>query len=179
MMEPFVREVGETHGVELTPGGDSRQASVRAGIERLSGADGRNPLIAVHDGARPLVTPGLIERVVAAARARGGAIAAVPVVETLKRVSPDGIVVETVERERYFRAQTPQCFPLSVLRRAFDRAEADKFTGTDEAALVERIGEPVAIVPGDEANFKVTHPDDLARVDLLLAQREREQEQAK
>lgn len=168
-MKPHLDAIFLRRPAELAPGGDSRQASVLAGLERVSDEPGS--LVVVHDGARPLVTEALIARVVAGASRHGGAIAAVPVVETLKRVSPEGVVVETVDRERYFRAQTPQCFPLGVLREAFERAETDRFLGTDEAALVERLGVPVAIVAGDEQNLKVTRLEDLERVEYYLSQR--------
>lgn len=150
------------------PGGDSRQASVRKGMSAVdSDFDG---LVAVHDGVRPCVPPSLVARVVAAAVEDGGAIAAVPVVETLKRVSPDLLVEKTVERERFYRAQTPQCFRYQLLKGALDRAEADGFEGTDEAALVERLGIPIRIVPGSEQNLKVTTAEDLARAEYYLSQ---------
>jgi 2-C-methyl-D-erythritol 4-phosphate cytidylyltransferase len=109
-----------------------------------------------------------VTAVVAAAGLDSGAIAALPVVETLKRVSPDLLVEGTVDRERYFRAQTPQCFGQRLLRRAVDRAHAEGFSGTDEAALVERLGAPIRIVPGSERNLKVTTVEDLERVEYYL-----------
>ncbi len=150
---------------EVVAGGDTRQASVSEGLRRIDGE--RAPLVAVHDGARPLADPLLIERVIRAARECGGAIAAVPVVETLKEVE-DEIVQRTVERSRFYRAQTPQCFYFEVLKRAFDRASEEGFIGTDEAALVERTGAPVRIVPGSERNIKVTTPDDMKLVEFYL-----------
>jgi 2-C-methyl-D-erythritol 4-phosphate cytidylyltransferase len=150
----------------VVPGGDSRQASVREGLSALEpGFDG---LVAVHDGARPCVPPSLVASVVAAAHADGGAIAALPVVETLKRVSRDLLVETTVERERFYRAQTPQCFPAKLLRRALDRADEAGFEGTDEAALVERLGSPIRVVLGSEQNLKVTTAEDLARAEYYL-----------
>ena len=150
---------------EVVAGGDTRQASVNVGLRRIDGK--RAPLVAVHDGARPLAAPLLIERVIHAARGCSGAIAAVPIVETLKEVD-DGVVQRTIERSRYYRAQTPQCFHFKVLEKAFDRALEEGFHGTDEAALVERTGAQIRIVPGSEQNIKVTTPEDMKLVELYL-----------
>jgi 2-C-methyl-D-erythritol 4-phosphate cytidylyltransferase len=150
----------------MVPGGGTRQESVREGLAAIDRAF--EGLVAVHDGARPAVPPSLVTAVVAAAGLDSGAIAALPVVETLKRVSPDLLVEGTVDRERYFRAQTPQCFGQRLLRRAVDRAHAEGFSGTDEAALVERLGAPIRIVPGSERNLKVTTVEDLERVEYYL-----------
>jgi 2-C-methyl-D-erythritol 4-phosphate cytidylyltransferase len=150
----------------MVPGGESRQDSVREGLASIDRAfDG---LVAVHDGARPAVPPALVAAVVAAAGRDSGAIAALPVVETLKRVSPDLLVEGTVDRERFFRAQTPQCFGHRLLRRAVDRAREEGFAGTDEAVLVERLGAAIRIVPGSERNLKVTTVEDLERVEYYL-----------
>lgn len=164
LMKPFLAG----RRVETVPGGATRQDSVREGLLHADDAEEGDPLVAVHDGARPLVSPELVDAVVAAAAAEpeGGAIAAVPVVETLKRVSPGGLVEDTVDRERFYRAQTPQCFRLSLLSRALREAREAGFVGTDEAALVERLGAPVRVVPGSEHNLKVTSAEDLARVEL-------------
>ncbi len=151
--------------MEVVPGGRSRQESVSEGLGAVPTSYGG--LVAVHDGARPAVPPELIVRVVEAA-ADGGAIAALPVVETLKEVSEELLIRRTVDRDRFYRAQTPQCFPCGVLRRALERAREDGFQGTDEAALVERLGVPVRVVLGSEENLKVTTPQDLARAEYYL-----------
>jgi 2-C-methyl-D-erythritol 4-phosphate cytidylyltransferase len=151
----------------MVPGGASRQESVGEGLAAIDG--GFAGLVAVHDGARPAVPPSLVAAVIEAARLDAGAIAALPVVETLKRVSPDLLVEGTVDRERYFRAQTPQCFGYQLLRRAVEKAMAEGFSGTDEAALVERLGAPIRVVPGSEQNLKVTTMEDLERVEFYLS----------
>jgi 2-C-methyl-D-erythritol 4-phosphate cytidylyltransferase len=151
--------------VEVVPGGRSRQESVSEGLGAI--ATSYEGLVAVHDGARPAVPPALIVRVVEAA-ADGGAIAALPVVETLKEVTEELLIRRTVDRDRFYRAQTPQCFPCAVLRRALERAREDGFQGTDEAALVERLGVAVRVVLGSEENLKVTTPQDLARAEYYL-----------
>lgn len=165
-MEPYVGAEGVK--VEVVPGGRTRQESVSEGLGVVPRS--YEGLVAVHDGARPAVPPTLIVRVVEAAAADGGAIAAVPVVETLKEVSEGLFVRRTVDRDRFYRAQTPQCFPCAVLRRALEKARADGFRGTDEAALVERLGAPVRVVRGSEENLKVTTLEDLVRVEHYLRQ---------
>jgi 2-C-methyl-D-erythritol 4-phosphate cytidylyltransferase len=106
--------------------------------------------------------------VVAAARTGHGAIAALPVVDTLKRVDDAGRIVTTVNRDHLWRAQTPQGFPRDVLNRAYREAHAVGVTDTDDAALVERIGVPVVVVRGSERALKVTEPQDFRRAELLV-----------
>jgi 2-C-methyl-D-erythritol 4-phosphate cytidylyltransferase len=106
--------------------------------------------------------------VVEAAARDGGAIAAVPVTETLKLASSDLLVERTLSRESLYRAQTPQCFRYDLLARAARQAVADSFSGTDEASLVERLSVPIRIVPGSEQNLKVTTADDLERLRFYL-----------
>jgi 2-C-methyl-D-erythritol 4-phosphate cytidylyltransferase len=165
-VEPYLRGSAR---VELVPGGDSRQASMAEGLSRIEPSEG---LVAVHDAARPAVPPSVVAAVVEAAGVDGGAIAAVPVVETLKETSPDRLVIRTVPRERLYRAQTPQCFRYPLLARALSKATEDGFVGTDEASLVERLGAPVRIVPGSEQNLKVTALEDLERVEHYLRREE-------
>ena len=159
---PYVREAS---GVECTPGGNSRQESMIEGLSRIEPFEG---LVAVHDAARPAVPPSLVARVVEAAAVDGGAIAALPVVETLKEATVDLHVARTVPRERLYRAQTPQCFRYDVLARAVKKAVEDGFSGTDEASLVERLPAPIRLVLGSEQNLKVTTIEDLERVEHYL-----------
>jgi 2-C-methyl-D-erythritol 4-phosphate cytidylyltransferase len=165
-LEPYLRK---PFPVELVPGGESRQASMREGLSRIEPSEG---LVAVHDAARPAVPPSVVAAVVEAAGVDGGAIAAVPVVETLKETSPERLVLRTVPRERLYRAQTPQCFRYPLLVRALRKATEDGFEGTDEASLVERLGAPVRIVAGSEQNLKVTALEDLERVEYYLRREE-------
>ncbi len=157
--------LGEASGVEWVSGGNSRQESMIEGLSRVEPFEG---LVAVHDAARPAVPPSLVARVVEAAAVDGGAIAALPVVETLKEGSVDLHVVRTVPRERLYRAQTPQCFRYDVLARAVKKAVEDRFSGTDEASLVERLPAPIRIVLGSEQNLKVTTIEDLERLEYYL-----------
>jgi len=156
--------------VRVVPGGATRQDSTWEGLRAIDRDGGA--LVAVHDGARPLADSELIARVVTAAAETGAAIAGVPVVETLKEVSGDDTIVGTVDRRRFCRAQTPQCFRVELLRRGFDEARADGFIGTDEAALVERVGATIRVVVGSEHNIKVTSPEDWARAETFMKLRE-------
>src|SRR6185436_1732074 len=117
--------------------------------------------------ARPFVGDATIDRVVEAARAGQCAIAALPVVDTLKRVDDSGRILETVDREHLWRAQTPQGFPREVIVRAHREARANRITATEDASRGERLGIPVVVVRGSERAMKVTDEADLARVDSL------------
>jgi 2-C-methyl-D-erythritol 4-phosphate cytidylyltransferase len=128
--------------------------------------------VAVHDAARPLVRAADVTRVVAAARRHGAALLAVPVRDTLKRVS-GGRVAETLPRAACWAAQTPQVFRVELLREALAKAEAEGFQGTDDAQLVERLGVPVEVVEGDPSNLKITWPEDVELAEALLARRSR------
>jgi 2-C-methyl-D-erythritol 4-phosphate cytidylyltransferase len=145
-------------------GGEERQDSVASGIEALGDVD----LILVHDAARPLVEAETIRAVAEAAAVHGAAVPIVPLPDTVKELDGQGFVLRTLEREGLGLAQTPQGFRADLLRRAHARAAADRFYGTDEASLVERLGEKVAAVPGSARNFKITVASDLSRAEDLL-----------
>ncbi len=150
-------------------GGARRQDSVARGI--AAGAKARPELewVLVHDAARCLVETEDAEAVLRAAQPTGAALPVVPASDTAKWLSEAGDRVErTLERARIGFAQTPQAFRIEVLREALDKAERDGFEGTDCASLVERLGVEVRTCPGRAGNFKVTHPDDLARAEVLL-----------
>jgi len=151
--------------VDVVRGGEKRQDSVWQGFRLLNPA--KSDLVLVHDGARPLVDGRLIGRVIAEARTTGAAVPILPLEDTAKEIQ-EGLVVETVDRFRIFRVQTPQAFLYPVLRRALEAARHDRFYGTDEAMLVERIGLPVRTVEGDPRNIKITTPLDLKIAEALL-----------
>jgi 2-C-methyl-D-erythritol 4-phosphate cytidylyltransferase len=150
----------------LSVGGRVRQESVANGLEDLPN---EVRIVVVHDAARPLVTDATIDAVIRAARAGHGAIAALPVVDTLKEVDDDGRVVRTVDRARLWRAQTPQAFPRSVLERAHETARRERIVATDDAALCERLGVPVVTVLGSERAMKITDESDFLRADAMAA----------
>jgi 2-C-methyl-D-erythritol 4-phosphate cytidylyltransferase len=146
----------------VVAGGAARQESARAGLAALPSTCS---VVVVHDGARPVVDDAVLEHVLAHARAGRGAIAAFPVSDTLKAVSAEGRITATVPRDGLWRAQTPQGFPRRLLERAYAAASG---AATDEAALVESLGEEVVVVPDSPRNIKVTTPDDFALVDMIL-----------
>lgn len=149
-------------GALLAPGGATRAASVTCGLARVVA-----PRVVVHDAVRPFAHASLVRRVVEALEGADGAIAALPVDETLKRV--DGRAIEeTVARDRLWRAQTPQAFTTEVLREAHEAAAAAGFAPTDDAQALERIGRRVVVVPGERANLKLTFAEDFALAEALL-----------
>lgn len=148
----------------LCEGGRRRQDSVRAALAVTPPAD----VLCVHDAARPCLRAQLLDDVVEAARHHGAATAAVRVVDTVKRVDPDGAVLETLPRAELWAVQTPQAFRGDLLAEAHRRALEDGVEADDDCALVERLGRRVQVVEGDPANLKVTHPPDLALVRARL-----------
>lgn len=173
--EAYGAELAETHGlrkvVAVVAGGAERQHSVRCGVEALLARHPEMEWVLVHDAARPLVTPLVIERALAAAAETGASVPGVPVKDTIKSADRDGFVVGTPERSSLWAVQTPQAFRVETLREAHRRVEADGFLGTDDAMLVERIGVRVKIAEGDPRNLKVTTPDDLDLAERWLAER--------
>lgn len=152
--------------VDVVAGGSHRGESVR---RALSVVPMEADLVLVHDGVRPLVTAAVIERCVAAAADGESAIAAIPVVDTIKAVDDAGHIVDTPDRSVLWAAQTPQAFPAEVLRNAHARGAADAIATTDDAALVARYGGIVKVVMGAPENVKITTQYDLAVAEALLA----------
>ena len=153
----------------LSVGGRERIESVANGLEDLPS---ECEIVVIHDAARPLVTSETIGRVIDEARQGHGAVAALPLVDTLKRVESDGKVIETVDRFGLWRAQTPQAFPRKAIERAHREArEADRIA-TDDAALCEQIGLPVVVVRGSERAQKITEENDFALLEALSIFRE-------
>ncbi|HEY7498135.1 MAG TPA: 2-C-methyl-D-erythritol 4-phosphate cytidylyltransferase [Vicinamibacterales bacterium] len=163
--QAFVREWRFTNVAEIVVGGAERRDSVRAGLDVAEGA----AIVAVHDGARPLVTPELISGCVALARESGAAICAVPSRDTVKQSRGDPPLVQsTLDRASAWLAQTPQCFERALLLRAHD---ATRGPATDDAALVEALGHDVRLYEGAYWNMKVTTPEDLTIAESLLRER--------
>ena len=151
--------------VEFVRGGETRQASTRAGVDACAGVE----WVLVHDGVRPFISPELIRRVLAGAVEHGAAVPLLPVLETLKKVEAGGSVTETVPREQFALAQTPQGFRREILDSALREAESRGYEATDEAELVERLGRAVARVEGSRENLKITTPEDFLLAETLLA----------
>ncbi len=153
--------------VDITPGGATRRESVLLGLRALAGLlpdSAGDPLVLVHDGARCFVSEAVVRRCICAARLWGAVTAAVPSIDSMKRVSAEGIVQESLERSSLWCVQTPQVFRWSLLRRAHEEALEE---ATDDASLVERIHQ-VRVVEGDRMNFKITSPEDLHLAEMLL-----------
>jgi len=152
----------------LEVGGATRQETVANALDHIPPG---TEWIAVHDGARPLVSRDLLDRLIQAVRTHGTAVPALPITETLKHADSGGRVVQTVSREALFRVQTPQIFRADWLREAHARARqhAD-LSATDDASLVEQAGYPVQLVPGDPRNFKLTTPDDLEMLRMVVGE---------
>ncbi len=155
--------------VELVVGGEHRQQSVEHALNAIAASN--DDIILVHDAVRPFVTNEVIGAVIEAAKKYGAAIAGMPAVDTVKQVerTAEGALIKaTIPRAGIVMAQTPQGFRYEVIKKAFDEASADGFTGTDEASLVERSGHEVAVVMGAPRNIKITTPADLELAEFYL-----------
>jgi 2-C-methyl-D-erythritol 4-phosphate cytidylyltransferase len=141
----------------IVKGGVTRQDSVSAGILAI---EGKADFVLVHDAARPFCSKELIAKIVESVKTMRACIAAVPVKASLKRVIADGTISQTIKRADVWEAQTPQAFAYDLLKTAHDKARQDKYLGTDESELVERMGHPVRVIPGEDSNIKITTPHD-------------------
>ena len=170
-IDPFAYETP----ISFADAGATRQDSTRAGVEAVPAGF---EYVAIHDGARPLITIETIDHaidVLLADRELDGVVCGQPAIDTLKIVNGEDIV-ETPPRERYWAAQTPQIFSVDVMRRAYAAASDEGFTGTDDSSLVERMGGRVRCVRSPRDNLKVTVPEDLAPVTAILLGRTAEGE---
>ena len=162
---------GVKREIKLVEGGEHRQDSVANALNAIR-ADA-NDIVLVHDAVRPFVDPETIAAVIAAAEKHGAAIAGTPAVDTVKQVertSEGAVITSTIVRERVVMAQTPQGFRFDVLKKAFDEAIRDGFSGTDEASLIERSGGSVQVVMGSPKNIKITTPGDLELAEFFMSQ---------
>jgi len=149
----------------LVPGGLERGDSVRAALARLPA---ELDVILVHDAARPLISVALVERAITAAARGLSVVVAVPVTDTIKEVDADGRIVGTPDRRRLWAAQTPQAFPAALLRAAYQRAQQEGISATDDAALVAACGGTIVVLEGEPANLKITTETDLVIAAALL-----------
>jgi 2-C-methyl-D-erythritol 4-phosphate cytidylyltransferase len=164
--EAFLEKFGANlafMGITLAEGGSERADSVRNGLEKLGP---EIDTVAIHDAARPCLASEWIDRVFAAGVKTGAAILATPVVSTLKRVGPDQVITETIDRAGLWEAQTPQVFSRTILEQAFASGGGKPFT--DEASLVEAAGRPVTVVAGSPVNLKITSREDLRLAEQAL-----------
>jgi 2-C-methyl-D-erythritol 4-phosphate cytidylyltransferase len=152
----------------IVRGGVRRQDSVQAGLNAL---DNKIEFVAVHDAARPLITPREIERVFAAARKHGAAVLAVPITDTLKLADANHVVSGSIDRQNVFAMQTPQIFRRELLSQAYEQVKRESVTVTDEVSAIEHAGDKVVIVPAEDFNLKITYASDLALAEGILKQR--------
>jgi 2-C-methyl-D-erythritol 4-phosphate cytidylyltransferase len=154
----------------LVQGGRRRQDSVFNGLKALPAeAD----VVLIHDGARPLVTPELVNRAVSELKGWSALVVGVPVKDTIKIASPDRFVMYTLDRPRLWLIQTPQVFKGRVLLEAHWQARSEGIWGTDDAMLVERLGVPVKVIEGSEENIKITTPVDMLMAEAILERRKK------
>lgn len=154
--------------IQVVAGGAQRQHSVYNGLRVLS-ADVE--YVAIHDGARPLLTPDTLDQVLAAAMKSQATIVAVPVKDTIKIVDQHQTVQQTPDRATLWSVQTPQVFSKELVRKAYIQAQIDNYLGTDDASLVERLGWPVEVIMGSYENLKITTPEDLEVAENILRRR--------
>lgn len=150
---------------KIVPGGEKRQDSVLNGLQCVSK---EMDLVVVHDGVRPFITSNILNVSIKKAGEKGAAVLAIPVKDTLIKASGKKITSEGINRDSFWRIQTPQVFKKEILLCAFEKAQKDNFYGTDESSLVSRLGIPVYIVTGSELNIKITTPEDLILAESIL-----------
>ncbi len=167
--EQIIERYGFSRVRRIVAGGAERQDSVRNGLIALEedGYDQSQRPVLIHDGARPLFDPSLLSELIRIVRESGACVVGVPVKDTIKDIE-NNVISASPERKRLWQAQTPQGFQYRLIREAFDRADADNFIATDDASLLERIGQPVLMLEGNYRNIKVTTPEDLVIAMALL-----------
>ena len=149
----------------IAPGGPKRQDSVFSGFSKIEPET--TDIVLIHDGVRPLISRALIDRLISGAEEYGAVIPAIPAEDTLKLIERKK-VLQTLDRDKVFRIQTPQAFKYDILKSAILKAKKEEISGTDEAFLVERSGNEVFIIPGDQKNIKITTLTDLSIAEALL-----------
>lgn len=160
--------------IHVTAGGGSRQESVYRGLQYLNDKTTPPDYVLVHDAARPFLDSGIVDRVIKGVIEYGACLAGIPASDTIKRIN-DGVISETFDRSQLLVAQTPQAAAFKIMLAGHEDAARSGFATTDDAAIIERIGRPVYVVPGDPYNIKITQPMDLvvceALADFLLKDR--------
>jgi 2-C-methyl-D-erythritol 4-phosphate cytidylyltransferase len=165
------KEVLSPYGIEkarIVVGGSERQDSLQNGFAEI---EEPCDAVVVHDGARPFLDQEILRKALDAAREHGASVVAVPVKDTIKRGDARRMVETTLDRSHLWSVQTPQTYKYDILKRALAEAKKADARGTDDASLVERIGEPVKIVTGSYENIKITTPEDLVLGEMLLESR--------
>jgi 2-C-methyl-D-erythritol 4-phosphate cytidylyltransferase len=167
-----IREITRSAGLKkvrsIVRGGERRQDSVRAGFNRMDRAATH---VAIHDAARPLITPEQIERTLEQCRVHGAAALAQPVNDTLKRADDNLVVSGSVDRHQLYAMQTPQIFERKLIEDAYRAVYTEDLSVTDEVSAVEHLGHNIALVVNDDFNFKITYPRDLLVAEFILRER--------
>lgn len=171
LAEAIVQRFGFQKVLRVIPGGPERQDSVYRGLKELAPT---TDIVVIHDGARPFVPPELIGQVVEETRIWKCVVAAIPVRDTIKEVSESGQVLKTLDRNLLWEIQTPQGFAYPLLLEAHEKAREERYYGTDDAVLIERLGAQVKVVLGSRGNIKMTAPEDLVLGEALLELSRRE-----
>lgn len=160
-----VDEYGLTKVRKVIPGGAQRQDSVRNGLD--AAGDGYD-IVLIHDGVRPFISNRLISRSILGAESFGAVTVGVPAKDTIKHITSDGFVKDTLPRDSIWLIQTPQAFRMEIIKKAHQKAHDDGYHGTDDAALVERMGIPVKIVTGSYHNIKITTKEDIDLAEYMI-----------
>ncbi|WP_096186192.1 2-C-methyl-D-erythritol 4-phosphate cytidylyltransferase [Evansella halocellulosilytica] len=169
-MEALIEQFGLKKINKLVPGGKERQQSVFEGLKAVEG----DPVVLIHDGARPFIQTEVISKLVSKVETGVSATVGVPMKDTVKKVQ-GGLIEETVDRTSLWAIQTPQAFRCSEIVSAHKEAEMNDYFGTDDASLMEYVNKPVAIIEGDYENIKVTTPEDLLFAEAIIKKRKEDQ----
>ena len=163
--EHIISRLNPRCGVHLIAGGACRQDSVYKGLRQL---DASCRIVLIHDGVRPFVQNEQLIASIKGARQYGACILGIPAYDTMKRIDTSKNIVRTLSRDAVWLAQTPQTFRYDLIRSAYDQARTDRYIGTDDASLVERLGKPVRIIHGSRRNIKITHKEDFKIARALI-----------
>ena len=174
-VEQISQRIPSSHNLvklkRILAGGERRQDSVKKGVDLI---DSDYDLVTVHDGVRPFVSPATINAAIEKAVQYNAVTLGVPVTDTIKKVDGQRFICETVNRDQLWLTQTPQVFAVPLLKKAYESAYAGQYYGTDDAALVERIGQKVLMIMGAQDNIKITTPLDLLWGEFILKVRQKE-----
>jgi 2-C-methyl-D-erythritol 4-phosphate cytidylyltransferase len=162
----IISQVKVNRDIDLVSGGARRQDSVYNGLQKV---DPNCSIVVIHDGVRPFVNNDQLVATIKGARKFGACILGVPAYDTLKQVDAGDNIVHTLQRDTIWLAQTPQTFRCDLIKKAHKKAREEGYRGTDDASLVERLGEPVKMIRGSRGNIKITHKEDLVIAHCLLA----------
>ena len=168
LVQDAINRAGGRKVRAVVRGGERRQDSVQAGLKELAE---NSEFVAVHDAARPLITPREIERVFSAARKHGAAVLAAPITDTLKFADANQVVSGSIDRQNVFAMQTPQIFRRASLLEAYERVSRNSLIVTDEVSAIEHAGGSIVIVPAQDHNLKITYAGDLPIAEFILKQR--------